>query len=159
MRQICHHMSLIMLCCEAASGSCVQVDKATLGARCYLAVGGGINTPKYLGSRATFPGGKLGGVQVPMQPSLLPPALQHSPDCTVLMSCISLHGHADASALQLLGTCLTACLPATIPVFFSFLLAELACLWLPRADLAEQHHLQDAQGEYCWLLERCFLLA
>ncbi|KAK9808021.1 hypothetical protein WJX73_005265 [Symbiochloris irregularis] len=31
--------------------------------RCYLAVSGGINTPLYLGSRSTFPGGKLGGVQ------------------------------------------------------------------------------------------------
>ncbi len=33
------------------------------GARCYIAVAGGINTPAYLGSRSTFPGGKLGGVQ------------------------------------------------------------------------------------------------
>ena len=34
------------------------------GARCFIAVSGGINTPSYLGSRSTFPGGKLGGVQV-----------------------------------------------------------------------------------------------
>lgn len=34
------------------------------GARCYVAVAGGIDTPTYLGSRSTFPGGKLGGVQV-----------------------------------------------------------------------------------------------
>lgn len=33
------------------------------GSRAYLAVSGGINAPVYLGSRATFPGGKLGGVQ------------------------------------------------------------------------------------------------
>ena len=33
------------------------------GARCYIAVAGGINTPAYLGSRSTFPGGKLGGIQ------------------------------------------------------------------------------------------------
>lgn len=37
---------------------------AKRGARCYLAVAGGIDTPVYLGSRSTFPGGKLGGVQV-----------------------------------------------------------------------------------------------
>ena len=34
------------------------------GARCYLAVSGGLATPVYLGSRSTFPSGKLGGVQV-----------------------------------------------------------------------------------------------
>ena len=34
------------------------------GARSYLAVSGGLDVPVYLGSRATFPGGKLGGVQV-----------------------------------------------------------------------------------------------
>lgn len=39
--------------------------KGKKGARCFLAVAGGINTPAYLGSRATFPGGKLGGIQVP----------------------------------------------------------------------------------------------
>lgn len=38
--------------------------KGKKGARCFLAVAGGINTPAYLGSRSTFPGGKLGGVQV-----------------------------------------------------------------------------------------------
>lgn len=44
-------------------GKSVQV-KGKKGARCFLAVAGGINTPAYLGSRSTFPGGKLGGVQV-----------------------------------------------------------------------------------------------
>jgi len=34
------------------------------GARAYLAVAGGLDVPVYLGSRATFPSGKLGGVQV-----------------------------------------------------------------------------------------------
>lgn len=34
------------------------------GARAYLAVSGGLDVPAYLGSRATFPGGKLGGTQV-----------------------------------------------------------------------------------------------
>ena len=38
--------------------------KGKKGARCFLAVAGGINTPAYLGSRSTFPGGKLGGLQV-----------------------------------------------------------------------------------------------
>ena len=42
----------------------LQVESESCGARCYLAVSGGINTPLYLGSRSTFPGGKLGGVQV-----------------------------------------------------------------------------------------------
>ncbi|KAK9808039.1 hypothetical protein WJX73_007706 [Symbiochloris irregularis] len=40
-----------------------NADSDSCGARCYLAVSGGINTPLYLGSRSTFPGGKLGGVQ------------------------------------------------------------------------------------------------
>ena len=38
--------------------------KGTGGARAYLAMSGGLDTPVYLGSRATFPGGGLGGVQV-----------------------------------------------------------------------------------------------
>ncbi|CAL5223800.1 g6371 [Coccomyxa viridis] len=33
------------------------------GARCFLAVAGGIQCPVYLGSRATFPAGKFGGMQ------------------------------------------------------------------------------------------------
>ncbi|CAK0782570.1 hypothetical protein CVIRNUC_005782 [Coccomyxa viridis] len=47
------------------SGSVLTVGKVKgkKGARCFLAVGGGINTPAYLGSRSTFPGGKLGGLQ------------------------------------------------------------------------------------------------
>ena len=34
------------------------------GCRGYVAVSGGVDVPLYLGSRATFPGGKLGGLQV-----------------------------------------------------------------------------------------------
>jgi allophanate hydrolase subunit 2 len=41
----------------------VRQAKGTGGARGYLAVSGGLDMPVYLGSRATFPGGKLGGVQ------------------------------------------------------------------------------------------------
>ena len=33
------------------------------GVRCFLAVAGGIQCPLYLGSRATFPAGKFGGMQ------------------------------------------------------------------------------------------------
>ena len=33
------------------------------GVRCFLAVAGGIQCPVYLGSRATFPAGKFGGMQ------------------------------------------------------------------------------------------------
>ena len=63
--------------------------KGKKGARCFLAVAGGINTPAYLGSRSTFPGGKLGGVQVfsiyPMHALLafrvLQPVVLH---CTVV---------------------------------------------------------------------------
>lgn len=52
------------------------------GARCYLAVAGGINTPAYLGSRSTFPGGKLGGVQARRS---LPAADGHAwtPQCSI----------------------------------------------------------------------------
>ena len=34
------------------------------GCRGYIAVGGGLDVPLYLSSRSTFPGGKLGGLQV-----------------------------------------------------------------------------------------------
>ncbi|GLC49765.1 hypothetical protein PLESTB_000289100 [Pleodorina starrii] len=64
----------------------------SVGVRGYLAVRGGIQVPTYLGSRATFPGGKFGGYQgrylrvgdsLPLcktahtgaQPTKLPPAL------------------------------------------------------------------------------------
>ena len=33
------------------------------GVRCFLAAAGGIQCPVYLGSRATFPAGKFGGMQ------------------------------------------------------------------------------------------------
>lgn len=50
---------------ELRAAHCVGLQLAgKRGARCYVAVAGGINTPAYLGSRSTFPGGKLGGVQV-----------------------------------------------------------------------------------------------
>ena len=49
---------------DDSSGALVQASNSACGARCYLAVAGGINTPLYLGSRSTFPGGKLGGIQV-----------------------------------------------------------------------------------------------
>ena len=38
------------------------------GSRAYLAVSGGIDVPEYLGSRATFPSGKLGGLQASALP-------------------------------------------------------------------------------------------
>jgi len=44
------------------------------GARCYIAVAGGLATPAYLGARATFPSGRLGGTQV--RPAR-PPARVH----------------------------------------------------------------------------------
>ncbi|KAK9819502.1 hypothetical protein WJX74_000026 [Apatococcus lobatus] len=48
-----------------AAGSVLTIGKmmGKAGSRAYLAVSGGINVPVYLGSRATFPGGKLGGIQ------------------------------------------------------------------------------------------------
>ncbi len=39
------------------------------GSRAYLAVSGGIDVPEYLGSRATFPSGKMGGLQASGLPS------------------------------------------------------------------------------------------
>lgn len=42
------------------------------GARCYVAVAGGLATPSYLGSRATFPGGRLGGTQACWPPASQP---------------------------------------------------------------------------------------
>lgn len=42
--------------------NCLQIQ-GSVGVRGYLAVRGGIDVPTYLGSRATFPGGKFGGYQ------------------------------------------------------------------------------------------------
>ena len=44
------------------SGQILAMNKILVGARCYLAVKGGIFTPMYLGSRSTFVLGKFGGV-------------------------------------------------------------------------------------------------
>ena len=75
-KQECMHSPISLLCTrgEAAHlGRHAEADveghfvvaqiTSKRGARCYIAVAGGINTPAYLGSRSTFPGGKLGGVQ------------------------------------------------------------------------------------------------
>jgi Carboxyltransferase domain, subdomain A and B/Biotin carboxylase C-terminal domain len=45
------------------AGSELAVGAAEGGARCYVAVAGSFDAPVYLGSRATFPGGNLGGYQ------------------------------------------------------------------------------------------------
>jgi allophanate hydrolase subunit 2 len=45
------------------AGATIQIGAAADGARCYLAVDGGLDAPIYLGSRSTFPGGNLGGYQ------------------------------------------------------------------------------------------------
>ena len=51
---------------KACKGSELAIGKVEgeAGCRGYIAVGGGIDVPLYLGSRSTFPGGKLGGLQV-----------------------------------------------------------------------------------------------
>ena len=51
---------------RASKGSKLAVGKVEgeAGCRGYIAVGGGLDVPLYLGSRSTFPGGKLGGLQV-----------------------------------------------------------------------------------------------
>jgi biotin-dependent carboxylase-like uncharacterized protein len=43
-------------------GDILSVRAARKGLRVYLAVGGGIEVPEIMGSRSTYPGGKLGGV-------------------------------------------------------------------------------------------------
>lgn len=51
---------------KAPKGSQLAIGKVKGEAACrgYIAVGGGVDVPLYLGSRSTFPGGKLGGLQV-----------------------------------------------------------------------------------------------
>ena len=53
---------MVAFCSVLRMEFCLQIA-GKAGSRAYLAVSGGINVPLYLGSRATFPGGKLGGVQ------------------------------------------------------------------------------------------------
>lgn len=48
---------------QVEAGEVLTVGTAKSGARCYIAVGGGFDAPVYLGSRATFPSGNLGGYQ------------------------------------------------------------------------------------------------
>lgn len=51
---------------KVPKGSSLAIRKVEgeAGCRGYVAVGGGVDVPLYLGSRSTFPGGKLGGLQV-----------------------------------------------------------------------------------------------
>ena len=51
---------------KVPKGSSLAIGSAEreAGCRAYLAVGGGVDVPLYLASRSTFPGGKLGGLQV-----------------------------------------------------------------------------------------------
>lgn len=46
---------------EVKAGNKLVIGKITSGSRGYVAIRGGINTPKYLGSRSTFAQGSLGG--------------------------------------------------------------------------------------------------
>ena len=48
---------------EVPQGAELAVGSAEGGARCYIAIDGGFDAPVYLGSRATFPAGNLGGYQ------------------------------------------------------------------------------------------------
>lgn len=48
---------------EVPAGAVLEVGTAAAGQRCYIAVDGGFDAPVYLGSRATFPSGGLGGYQ------------------------------------------------------------------------------------------------
>ena len=66
-----------------AAGQTLAVGATAGGARTYVAVSGGLDVPLYLGSRATFPGGALGGHQgralragdlVPLMPAAPAPA-------------------------------------------------------------------------------------
>jgi urea carboxylase len=45
------------------AGQVVKVGATSGGSRAYLAVAGGLDVPDYLGSKATFPGGAMGGHQ------------------------------------------------------------------------------------------------
>lgn len=48
---------------RVAAGDVVSVGIMAQGVRSYMAVDGGFDAPLYLGSRSTFPSGKLGGYQ------------------------------------------------------------------------------------------------
>lgn len=47
---------------DVRKGQVLSFDFLKAGARAYIAISGGINTPPYLGSRSTYPIGALGGV-------------------------------------------------------------------------------------------------
>lgn len=44
-------------------GQVVKVGATAAGSRAYIAIAGGLDVPEYLGSKATFPGGTMGGHQ------------------------------------------------------------------------------------------------
>ena len=96
--------------------------KGTGGARGYLAVSGGLDVPLYLGSRATFPGGALGGVQVPSppvsgspcsQPHLL--SAERGPIALCIMTVVTKQCFMYATGCNDLK-CLTTALPIFIAI-------------------------------------------
>jgi urea carboxylase len=73
---------------DLSAGSIVSVSGINQGSRAYIAFRGGIDTPKYLGSRSTFPSGCFGGHQgralragdvIPLGPAKLLKQLQEVP--------------------------------------------------------------------------------
>ena len=73
---------------DLSAGSVVSVRGISQGSRAYIAFRGGIDTPKYLGSRSTFPSGCFGGHQgralragdvIPLGPAKLLKHLQEVP--------------------------------------------------------------------------------
>lgn len=73
---------------DLSAGSTVRIGAIGKGARAYVAFKGGIDVPKYLGSRSTFPGGNFGGHQgralmpgdiLPLSPAPLLTNLQELP--------------------------------------------------------------------------------
>ncbi|KAI8107592.1 hypothetical protein M9435_002620 [Picochlorum sp. BPE23] len=73
---------------DLSAGSVVSIGAINKGSRAYIAFRGGVDVPKYLGSRSTFPGGCFGGHQgralragdiIPLTPSNLLKNLQEVP--------------------------------------------------------------------------------
>lgn len=73
---------------EVSAGSTVKIGAIDKGSRAYIAFRGGVDVPKYLGSRSTFPGGCFGGHQgralragdiIPLIPSKPLKSLQEVP--------------------------------------------------------------------------------
>ena len=127
---------------DIPKGSELAVGSLEGGARCYVAVEGGFDAPVYLGSRATFPGGSLGGYQgrplkarFEFSPSLTFLCLFHNVNCDLTR---------HVSEIRSAGK---PCTGVILPFDSAHCMHHTHCLGLQTASNQRNHHASIHQSK------------